>query len=201
MENRNRSLCFPFMQKNFRYLKKDSISLLNDFMENKMEYQDIYFKNTDSDNVLRALKNYELNDLKYFFDSKKNNFINEINDTFREQKIEISDIYSLKKILSSEQFEDTYINKIKKEIEKINGNETFCKIDYLSIIIIGQSGVGKSTLVNGMLNEELTKTGGPEIVTIENQPFKSNNMPFLRLIDTRGIELIIENGPDKIFEN
>ena len=201
VENRNRSLCFPFMQKNFRYLKKESISLLNDFMENKMEYQDIYFKYTDSDNVFRALKNYELNDLKYFFDSKKNNFINEINDTYKEQKIVISDIYSLKKIMSSKQFEDTYINKIKKEIEIINGHENFCKIDYLSIIVIGQSGVGKSTLINGMLNEEFAETGGPEIVTINNMSFKSKNMPFLRLIDTRGIELNIENGPDNILKN
>jgi hypothetical protein len=93
VENRNRALCFPFMQKNFRYLKKESISLLNDFMENKMEYQDIYFKYTDSDNVFRALKNYELNDLKNFFHSKKNNFINEINDTYKDKNITIDLLY------------------------------------------------------------------------------------------------------------
>jgi len=47
-----------------------------------------------------------------------------------------------------------------------------------------------------MLNEELAKTGGPEIVTLKNETFKSKKMPFLRLIDTRGIELNKENGPD-----
>ena len=52
-----------------------------------------------------------------------------------------------------------------------------------------------------MLNEELAETGGPEIVTLENKPYKSKNMPFLRLIDTRGIELNKEKGPYKIFEN
>ena len=202
VQNKNGYRWFPFRQNKFKYLKSKSLSLLNDFMENKMEYQDIYFKNANSDKIFEALKNYELNDLKNFFDSKKINFINEINDTYNEKNIKINDIYSLKKIiLSSKQFEDAYTNKINKEIEIINGNETFCKIEYFSVIVIGQTGVGKSTLINGMLNEELAKTGGPEIVTLENEPFKSKNMPFLRLIDTRGIELNIENGPDNILKN
>ena len=193
---------FPFKQNKFKYLNNNSLSLLNDFMENKVEYQNICFKNANSDKIFEALNNYELNDLKNFFDSKKIIFINEINDTYKEKNIKINDIYSLKKIiLSSKQFEDAYINKINKEIEIINRNETFCKIEYLSVIVIGQSGVGKSTLINGMLNEELAKRGGPEIVTKENEPFKSKNMPFLRLIDTRGIELNIENGPNNILRN
>ena len=202
VENRKVSHWFPFRQNNFKYLNNKSLSLLNDFLENKMEYQDIYFKKANFDLVLGALKNYELNDLINFFDSQKNNFINNIiNNAYRDRFIKINDIYSFKKILLSKQFEDEYIRKVNNEIEIINGEEAFCKIEYLSIIVIGQSGVGKSTLINGMLNEELAKTGGPEIVTIENGLFKSKNMPFLRLIDTRGIELNKKNGPDNILKN
>jgi len=203
LEKKNEYNWFPFKQNKFKYLNDKSLSLLNDFMEYKMEYQDIYFKNINIDKVFEKLKKYELNDLINFFDSKKSYFINEqINKTYKNKNIEIINIYSFKKIiLSSEQFKDAYIDKINEEIKRINGNEAFCKIEYLSIIVVGQAGVGKSTLINGMLNEELAKTGGPEIVTLENQSYKSKNMPFLRLVDTRGIELNKEKGPDKIYEN
>jgi len=202
IENKNEYHWFPFKQKKFAYLKDKSLSLLNDFMENKMEYQDIYFKNVNPDKTFEELKKYELNDLVKFFDSQKCNFINhQINENYKDKNIEIKDIYSFKKILSSEQFKDAYINKINEQIKTINEMQDFCKIEYLSIIVVGQSGVGKSTLINGMLNEELAKTGGPEIVTLENHSYKSEKMPFLRLIDTRGIELDKEKGSDKIFEN
>ena len=202
MENKKEYHWFPFKQKKFVYLKDKSLSLLNDFMENKMEYQDIYFKNVNPDKTFEELKKYELNDLINFFDSQKNDFINhQINENYKDKNIEIKDIYSFKKILSSEQFKDAYINKINEQIKTINEMQDFCKIEYLSIIVVGQSGVGKSTLINGMLNEELAKTGGPEIVTLENHSYKSEKMPFLRLIDTRGIELDKEKGSDKIFEN
>ena len=202
VENKNGDHWLPFQQNRFKYLNDKSLSLLKDFMENKMEYQDIYFKFDNSEKVFAALKMYEKNDLINFFKSQKNYFINDIINNTYNNNIRINDIYSFKKlILSSKQFENDYINKINKEIEIINGNETFCKIEYFSVIVIGQSGVGKSTLINGMLNEELPETGGPEIVTLENKSYKSKKMPFLRLIDTRGIELNIENGPDKIYEN
>jgi len=132
---------------------------------------------------------------------KEKKINHQINENYKDKNIEIKDIYSFKKILSSEQFKDAYINKINEQIKTINEMQDFCKIEYLSIIVVGQSGVGKSTLINGMLNEELAKTGGPEIVTLENHSYKSEKMPFLRLIDTRGIELDKEKGSDKIFEN
>jgi len=197
VEIKNGNHWFPFKQNKFKYLNDKSLSLLNDFIESKMEYQDISFKSDNSDKVFEALKNYEINDIiNFFIPQCNNNFINKINNTYKDRNISIKDIYSLKKILSSQQFRDSYINRINKDIEKINGDEAFCKIEYLSIIVIGQSGAGKSTLINGMLNEELAKTGGPEIVTLKNETFKSKKMPFLRLIDTRGIELNKENGPD-----
>jgi len=202
MENKKGNHWFPFKQNKYKYLNNKSLSLLNDFMENKMEYQDTYFKNANTDKTFDALKNYEQSDLIKFFDSQKYNFINDkINRTYKDKYISINNFDSLIKIIYSQQFKDDYIIKINKEIKEINGDQDFCKIEYLSIIVIGQSGVGKSTLINGMLNEELAKTGAPRIVTIENEPFKSKKMPFLRLIDTRGIELNIENGPDNILKN
>ena len=202
VENKNGDHWLPFARDKFKYLNEKSLTLLKDFMENKMEYQDIYFKYDNSEKVFAALKIYEQNDLINFFNSQKNTFIKYIINKTYNNNITIKNDFSFKKsISSSNQFKNVYINKINNEIEKINKEETICKIEYLSIIVIGPSGVGKSTLINGMLNEELAKTGTPGIVTKENKPYKSKNMPFLKLIDTRGIELNIENGPDNILKN
>ena len=66
---------------------------------------------------------------------------------------------------------------------------------------MGKSGVGKSSLLNGMLKEDLAETGVGDKVTIIDTPYKSNSIPFLRLYDTRGIELNKDYGPDKILQN
>ena len=90
------------------------------------------------------------------------------------------------------------MNNIANEIK---GNLTFCKINYLTIIVIGRTGVGKSTLVNSAIKEEKAETGPGNIVTIKNELYSSDSIPFLRLIDTRGIELKSEFGPEKILDN
>jgi len=59
-------------------------------------------------------------------------------------------------------------------------------------MLVGKSGVGKSTLINGVLKlekGEKAKTGTGQFITIKYEPYKSDSVPFLRLIDTRGIEL------------
>lgn len=43
------------------------------------------------------------------------------------------------------------IRNIKREINQLKQNEAFLKINYLIIMILGVTGVGKSTLVNFLL--------------------------------------------------
>lgn len=55
-----------------------------------------------------------------------------------------------------------------------------------NVLVIGNSGVGKSTLINAVLGEESAETGwGIEGTTIELKPYKNEGIPF-RLIDTVG---------------
>jgi uncharacterized protein (DUF697 family)/GTPase Era involved in 16S rRNA processing len=57
-----------------------------------------------------------------------------------------------------------------------------------NILVIGNSGVGKSTLINSILGEEIAEVGwGTEGTTKELSIFESEKIPF-RVIDTVGFE-------------
>ena len=58
-------------------------------------------------------------------------------------------------------------------------------------MLVGKSGVGKSTLINQFLKlkGKKAKTGAGNFQTILADVYTSKSVPFLRLVDTRGIEL------------
>ena len=60
-------------------------------------------------------------------------------------------------------------------------------IGRVNIIVAGQTGVGKSTLINAVFGERFAKTASGRPVTKEAQWFSSPSVP-LRLLDTRGLE-------------
>ena len=68
-------------------------------------------------------------------------------------------------------------------------------------MVVGQSGVGKSTLINKFLKlegNEKAPTGTGKYITTEISDYRSNKIPYLRLIDTRGIELNVNYGAEAI---
>ena len=57
-------------------------------------------------------------------------------------------------------------------------------------MILGVTGLGNSTLVNSLLQKpEAALVGYGDIKTTETKIFNSKKVPFLHLVDTRGIEL------------
>ena len=59
-------------------------------------------------------------------------------------------------------------------------------------MLVGQSGVEKSILINIFLKlkgKEAASTGTRKYVTTQIKYYMSKEIPYLRLIDTRGIEL------------
>ena len=58
---------------------------------------------------------------------------------------------------------------------------------------MGKSGVGKTTLINKILGVN-APTGEGSFITTQTTPYQSKSMPFLRLVDTRGIELSVNFG-------
>ena len=192
---------FPFKNRNWNYLKEDSKHSLMNFLENNMIYQESYFKIDNMDKVLKSLKQYEKNDLINFFELQKKDFLKgKINKQYNSNIIHFDKVI-ISNIVSSQQFKEIYKNKINNEVNKIIKEKNLFQIDHLSIIVIGKSGVGKSTLINAMLKEQLAEVNCVKITTLESNPYMSKNIPFLRLIDTRGIELDTNYGTDIILKN
>lgn len=192
---------FPLIEKNWKYLDNNTLKLLNDFLQKNI-YQEIYFINKEKnyDRAFQSLKDYIKNNLSIFFNSAKTSFIKDGIEEKYNKKLKF-DKNPILKVIDSENASSIYTKKIKFELDNMGEDANFLKIDYLSIIIIGQTGLGKSTLINCILKENLAKEGEGDIVTTDIVPFTSNKVPFLKLIDTRGIELNKEFGPNQILKD
>lgn len=93
-------------------------------------------------------------------------------------------------IKSEEKFEEKIFDEVKNIVyENAKKNKS---VKHLNIILAGPSGVGKSTLINSMLNftnEECIDTGiGVPCTMGEPKYYESEKVSLLRLADSRGIE-------------
>lgn len=138
--------------------------------ENKVEEILKLLKENEKDFCLEDISKYREENIPSF-----------IVDIFKNEEI-IGDIISNLKI---------FVEDFKKKI---------LNIQHLNIILVGPSGVGKSTLINAILKTNAkVNFGRPE--TGENIYYESEEIPFLRLADSRGIEKSNIYGVDGIFES
>lgn len=66
--------------------------------------------------------------------------------------------------------------------------DTVDSLHRLNIMVVGNSGVGKSTLINCLFRDNLAKTGAVEAVTQKIEKYSKPHYP-LTIYDTRGFEL------------
>ena len=199
-----------------RKAEKESRQLLEQFEKKYKEERDEEKKKQ----ILEEKKKMEdlekkKKELKKKFDEKikeiKEDKIKEIIDSFKltEEKFCIEDISKF----DNKKINDLIVNLFKNEkilknilfnlnifIEKIK--DKIRNVEHLNIILVGPSGVGKSTLINSILELEtqtITGFGQPQTQNIEFH--SSPTIPFLRLADSKGIEKNETAGIDAIYKS
>ena len=191
----------------WRYLGEDLSLILLNFMNNfnLKDTSENYFNKNNffSNSLLNSLKKYEKNDLSLYLNDNLEKFFLLIVDKFKIIKSKYELINNkknlIKMILDKEGIEKIQLYKIEKEFEKLGKDIQYVKLDYITIIITGRTGVGKSSLINALLKEYLAEEGMKDIITTKPFKYENEKVKFLKLIDTRGIEINKEFGINKIF--
>ena len=176
--------------------KKASIDYieLNNFM-NEKNIQ-IYLsekKEENKDKAFQNLKEFEFKELQKIFNEKYNNYITD----FQKEKINIKLEQNLiDTILKNENSSNVYKQKIKDQILSIKSNDQSYQIKYLKILLVGRKGVGKTTLINYILNlkeNKINHNSKDNFVIYENE-----EVPYLKLVKFRGIGLDKFSNPETI---
>jgi predicted GTPase len=91
-------------------------------------------------------------------------------------------------ITQAEKFSINIKNVFEEKIEVLNDIDLISKISHFNILVMGQTGAGKSKLLNKVLRAQLDKTFFGNICTQNIESYESPNAKGLRIYDTRWIE-------------
>ena len=205
---------------NDHYTKKRN-KLINDYIdkrdeenknikkkvESKTIYVPTYYESLESvrireQNALEEKKRAEasrelpelLGKIQTDFSSKLTERISRIKKKIKEELNNYSPInlkIFLQNLAENEKIKDKLIKDSEMESEKIL-NKTYKNSNHFNVLLIGKTGVGKSTLINGIFDfneNEGAKTGDGKPITKEFGEFLSDKRKGLRIIDSKGIEM------------
>ena len=167
------------------YINEDKIQ---DYLDKKYNKED---------KVFNSIRTEEKEDLKKFYYSNKAILLGDIDNYLKNQNINFINNLT-KQIISYEDGRSIYEDNIRKEIDELYNKEELCEINHLTVMVLGATGTGKSTLINEMLkfNKAGEQTGkiGTQQTTMHDNP----KVPFLHLVDSRGYQFNRKFNPDAV---
>lgn len=179
---------------------RNKISAENEFNKSHQQIFENYYKN-EKDSLIQEI----LKEMSFFLTNKL---------SFDDLVEEI-----IPKIAKKEKFSKYIKDFIEEKINSIKDENLDFKISHFNILIMGNTGVGKSTLANKILKENLAQTDfGKACTQGKPKDYESSKAKGIRIWDTKGIEqgkyninaanfdieeaidnLVKENDPDKFI--
>ena len=144
------------------------------------------------------IKKAKIEEIRNNFKENEENYGIEEISKFDKEKIRnlILDLFEKEKIA------DKILLKLSIFTDK--STEKMKNIEHLNIVLVGPSGVGKSTLINAILepnSENEAKTGFGLPQTTDIKYYSSEKISFIRLADSQGIEKDVKAGVKTISES
>ena len=170
-----------------KYKEKEEEELKKQLEENKRKIKEREEKKKEIDKLYNTeVEKIKLDEIELILEEfkEKENILN-LDEISKFDDKKITNL--LNNLLENNNVSHIILNKLDIYIEE--SKNKIGDIKHLNILLVGPSGVGKSTLINALLelkNETKTGMGLPQTTEIEY--FSSEKSDFLRLYDSRGIE-------------
>ena len=152
----------------------------------KTKYQNFKLGKEYEKNLKEIKKNYFFS-IRKDLQTKKEKYIKDNLDNYDTR--ELNEV--IKKVFQEEKISDLINKRVKEYIDKMKFES---HTSYFNILILGSTGVGKSTLINSVLkldkhSNNYAKCGRGEPVTLgEPRPYISEKVKGLKLWDSQGID-------------
>ena len=130
-----------------------------------------------------------ITDLTSYFSHDLDFCYNNIKSTYETDNNVISNF--IDRVNKSENIENILNFRINNILDKLSNKMSKLEVNHLNILLVGPSGVGKSFLINTLLQLDERKkadTRASKPTTKTFNIYESNKVPKIRLIDSRGIE-------------
>lgn len=159
----------------------------------------IFHTQPNSGNELEIEDNSEFNikqELESFSSQITNDFSKNIDFCKEELNAQYNNYISyineyIEKILEIENEDNLFSSRIDNSIEILSKKMSGLEVKHLNILLVGPSGVGKSCLINSILQLDEDKMAQTEIIKPTTKAFniyESEKIKNIRLIDSRGFE-------------